>query len=297
MQRDDYPGSGEGVSVVVPAHNETEGISATLEELTEVLEGVGRPFQLLVVNDGSTDDTPDLAREAGAEVLSLPRNVGYGGALKAGIARARFDTIVIIDADGTYPAGSVPDLLSFSPDFEMVVGARTGDDVHIQTARRLPKWFLGKLAGYLAGQRIPDLNSGLRVVSRGLVQRFEHLLPSGFSFTTTLTLAALSSDIPVQYHPIDYRPRLGDSKIRPFHAFDFLMLILRTVVFFNPLKVFLPVGSILFMVGFGKSLWDLFLFGDFSDTVVMGFLGAVIVWSVGLLSDQIARVALSPRIR
>jgi len=178
----------------------------------------------------------------------------------------------------------------------MVVGARVGDNVHIPALRRLPKWFLGKLASYLAGERIPDINSGLRVVRRGLVHRFQHLLPSGFSFTTTITLAALSTDTLVHFHPIDYRPRLGSSKVRPFHAFEFLMLILRTVVFFNPLKVFLPLGGILFLVGFGKFVWDLFI-GDFSDTVVMGFLGAVIVWCVGLLSDQIARVALGARIK
>jgi hypothetical protein len=133
-------------------------------------------------------------------------------------------------------------------------------------------------------------------VHRRLVERFEHLLPSGFSFTTSITLAALCNDALVYYHPIDYRERTGTSKIRPSHAFDFLMLILRTVVFFNPLKVFLPAGAVLFLVGFAKFVWDLFV-GNFSETVVMGFLGAVIVWCVGLLSDQIARAGLGPRLR
>lgn len=150
------------------------------------------------------------------------------------------------------------------------------------------------MAEYLAGTRIPDLNSGLRVVRKDLVERFAHLLPSGFSFTTSITLAALCNDRLVHYHPIEYGTRLGTSKIRPFHAFEFLMLILRTVVFFNPLKVFLPLGAVLFLIGFAKLVWDLFI-GDFSDTVVMGFLGAVIVWSVGLLSDQISRIGLGSR--
>jgi hypothetical protein len=129
-----------------------------------------------------------------------------------------------------------------------------------------------------------------------MVERYEHLLPSGFSFTTSITLAALCNEALVHYEPIDYRPRLGGSKIRPFHAFDFLLLILRTVVFYNPLKVFLPLGATLFLIGFGKFVWDLFI-GDFSDTVVMGFLGAVVVWSVGLLSDQIAKASMGPRRR
>ncbi len=284
------------VSIVMPAYNEEQGISASVRDLRAVMDGLGGGYEFLVVDDGSTDGTAELARREGATVLSLPRRLGYGAALKAGIARATHDTILITDADNTYPAQAAPALLSFAPDYDMVVGARVGSQVHVPALRRPAKWLLARLAGYLAGQHIPDLNSGMRVVKRRLVERFDHLLPSGFSFTTSITLAALCSDALVHYHPIDYHPRLGESKVRAAHAFDFLLLILRTVVFFNPLKVFLPLGAILFLVGFGKFLWDLFI-GDFSDTVVMGFLGAVIVWCVGLLSDQIARVALGPRIR
>lgn len=287
----------EGVSVVIPAYNEEQGIGVSLRDVRAAMESQDLPWQLLVVDDGSTDRTAEFARAEGADVLRLPRNVGYGGALKAGIARATWNTIVITDADGTYPAEAIPALLERAGEFEMVVGARTGADVSIPAMRRPAKWFLGRLASYLAGQPIPDLNSGLRVIHRSLVERYEHLLPSGFSFTTTITLAALCNDGLVHYHPIDYRARIGVSKIRSGHAFDFLMLILRTVVFFNPLKVFLPIGAVLFLIGFGKFLWDLFMVGDFSDTVVMGFLGAVLVWCVGLLSDQIARVGLGPRVR
>lgn len=286
----------EGVTVVVPAFDEEAGIAVTLRELRSVLPGLGRPWQLLVVDDGSTDATAELARREGADVVRLPRNRGYGAALKAGIAKARYELVVITDADGTYPADAIPALLAQAPDFDMVVGARTGPSVNVPVTRRPAKWFLGRLASYLAGQEIPDLNSGLRVVHRRLVERYEHLLPSGFSFTTTITLAALCNEGLVHYHPIDYRPRLGASKIRPLHAFDFLMLILRTVVFFNPLKVFLPAGAVLFLIGFAKFVWDLFV-GNFSETVVMGFLGAVVVWCVGLLSDQIARTGLGPRAR
>ena len=292
-ERDERRESG-GVSIVMPAFDEEEGISFSVRDLRNVMDDLGKPYELVVVDDGSTDATAELAAREGARVISLPRNVGYGGALKAGIARAMYDTIVITDADGTYPADAVPALLEFAGDFDMVVGARIGDNVRIPAMRIPAKWVLARLASYLAGQPIPDLNSGLRVVRREMVERFEFLLPSGFSFTTSITLAALCNERLVHYHPIDYRARLGDSKIRPFHAFEFLMLILRTVVFFNPLKVFLPLGAILFLVGLGKFIWDLFI-GDFSDTVVMGFLGAVLVWSVGLLSDQISKTALGMR--
>ena len=280
-------------SVIIAVYN---GAATLARAIDSVLAQSHPVHELIVVDDGSTDATAELAREQGAEVVRLPQNRGYGAALKAGIARAGFDVVVFTDADGTYPAEAIPALLEHAADFDMVVGARTGASVHVPAARRPAKWFLGRLASYLAGQDIPDLNSGLRVVRRGVVERYAHLLPSGFSFTTTITLAVLVNDGLVHWHPIDYRPRLGASKIRPFHAFDFLMLILRTVVFFNPLKVFLPVGAVLFLIGFAKFVWDLFV-GNFSETVVMGFLGAVVVWCVGLLSDQIARTGLGPRVR
>ena len=282
----------EAISVVMPAYDEEDAIAASIRELVDVLDRADVEWELLVVDDGSRDATAEIAGAEGATVVRLPRNRGYGAALKAGIAHAKHDTIVITDADGTYPAAALPELLEHARDHDMVVGARLGADVNIPWMRRPAKWVLGKLAGYLAGQDIPDLNSGLRVIRRPLVERFEHLLPSGFSFTTTITLAALCNEALVHYHPIDYRVRQGQSKIRPVHAFDFLLLILRTVVYFNPLKVFLPLGGAFFVLGLAKFIYDLFV-GNFSETALLGFLGAAILWAVGLLSDQIARTGLA----
>jgi hypothetical protein len=146
------------------------------------------------------------------------------------------------------------------------------------------------LASYLAGRELPDINSGLRLMRRDLVERYRHLLPSGFSFTTTITLAATTNDYAVEYIPIDYHARLGESKIRPRHAYDFTLLILRVVCFFNPLKVFIPLGALLFTLGMLKFLYDLTR-DNLSETAVLGFLGALIVWAVGLLADQNARIA------
>jgi hypothetical protein len=156
--------------------------------------------------------------------------------------------------------------------------------------RRPAKWFLRKLASYLAGRSLPDLNSGLRLIRRDLVRRYEHLLPQGFSFTTTITLAAACNGHPVQYVPIDYRARLGQSKIRAWHAYDFTLLILRTIVFFNPLKVFIPLGTVLALGGLAKFVYDLTR-NNLSESAVLAFLGALIIWTVGLLADQNARIA------
>lgn len=283
------PIASKGVSIVIPAYDEEDAIAPTIRQTRAVMDAMGREYELIIVDDGSRDRTRERAEAEGAMVVPLPENRGYGAALKAGIHRARFDTIVITDADGTYPAEAIPRLLDEMGEYDMIVGARIGESVAIPMVRRPAKSFLRALASYLAGRPIPDLNSGLRVMRKRLILRFEHLLPSGFSFTTTITLAALCSDALVRYSPIDYHARIGDSKIRPRHAFDFLILILRTIVYFNPLKVFIPLGGVFFLGGLAKFVYDLTL-GNFSETALLGFLGAAILWAVGLLSDQIARV-------
>ena len=223
-------------------------------------------------------------------MIRHPRNRGYGAALKRGIAASKHGWILITHADGTYPAEAIPQLLARADDNDMVVGSRTGLNVAIPVERRPAKWFLRRLASYLAGQDLPDLNSGLRLMRKELVERYVHLLPSGFSFTTTITLACACNDHPVQYVPIDYHARLGESKIRPRHAYDFLLLILRTIVFFNPLKVFIPLGAVLALIGLVKFVYDVFR-GNLSESAIFGLLAALIVWAVGLLADQNARVA------
>jgi len=278
-------------TVVIPAFNEEAGIQPVIHSLREALDGYD--YQLLVVDDGSEDQTAKLAFEAGAEVLSQPVNRGYGASLKTGIRKASHDRIVIIDADGTYPVTAIPGLVAGLDEYEMVVGARVGANTNIPFVRRPAKWVLRQLASYLAGRRIPDLNSGLRAMRRDLVARYTHLLPSGFSFTTTITLAALCRDHLVKYETIDYHARVGQSKIRPYHAFEFLILILRTIVYFNPLKVFLPIGAVLVFTGLVKTVYDIWI-GDLSESAIFAFLAGGLVWVVGLLSDQISRMGMRP---
>jgi len=276
------------VSVVIPAYNEAGQVANEIRDVRDALDDTGWDYEIIVVDDGSTDDTAREAADAGARVLRHPRNLGYGAALKRGIGVARYDWVLITDADGTYPAAAIPELLERADEFEMVVGARTGESVHVPLSRRPAKWFLRRLAGYLAGMRLPDLNSGLRLMRADLVHAYEHLLPNGFSFTTTITLAAACNGHLVDYVPIDYRARVGQSKIRPRHAFDFTLLILRTIVFFNPLKVFIPLGAGLAVLGGLKFAYDVWI-GNLSESAVLAFLAALIVWVLGLLADQNAR--------
>ena len=280
------------VTVVIPAFNEADHVAEEIQAVRRALTGEEWRFEVIVVDDGSDDGTAERAASAGAHVLRHPRNLGYGAALKRGISAASYDWILITDADGTYPAESIPDLLAQAASADMVVGARTGRAVRVPLARRPAKWFLRMLASYLAGQKLPDLNSGLRLMRKSLVERYVHLLPSGFSFTTTITLAATCNDHLVSYVPINYRKRLGDSKIRPWHAYDFMLLILRTIVFFNPLKVFIPLGAVLALGGFAKFVYDIGR-NNLSESAVLAFLGAMIVWTVGLLADQNARIGMT----
>jgi glycosyltransferase involved in cell wall biosynthesis len=247
-----------------------------------------------VVDDGSTDGTAAEAEAHGVTVIRQPENLGYGAALKAGIAESDSEYVAIIDADGTYPADALPKLFDLVQTADMAVGARSMNDKSIKVVRRPAKMFLGALASYLVGRRIPDLNSGLRIMRRSVLNQFLHLLPSGFSFTTTITLSMMCTFHRVVFLPIACAPRVGSSKLRPKEFAAFIMLVLRTVVLFNPLKVFLPLGALLFAVGAVKFVFDLYLW-NLSETAVMAFLAAIVVWSVGLLADMIARLQLKPR--
>jgi len=286
--------NGVDVSIVIPAYNEEDAIATQIKSIQSVMNNTSWRYEIIVVNDGSTDNTAERANIPDVKLLNFTENRGYGASLKTGITTARADLIVIIDADGTYPSEAIPEMLARSDKYDMVVGSRVGENVNIPFNRRGAKWFLRLLASYLSGKHIPDLNSGLRVFKKSIVEQFYDILPPGFSFTTTITLALLCNEFLVYYHPINYFKRVGSSKIQPTHAYNFLLLILRTIVYFNPLKIFLPLGGALFVAGIGKLIYDITL-DNLSESAVMGILGAIIIWSHGLLADQNSRLRLNKR--
>lgn len=284
-----HTSSPQPATIIVPAHNEEAGIGPVLEQIQAVMTAANIPHQLLVVDDGSTDATVEAVHAVGVEVIRHPENRGYGAAVKAGIRHARHEIIVITDADGTYPNEEIPRLVELMADYDMVVGARTGEEVHIPLIRRPAKWFINTLANYLARAHIPDLNSGLRAFRKSIALRFFPILPTGFSFTTTITLAMLANGYSVKYIPIDYHRRVGKSKIRPIHdTLNFTLLVLRTITYYAPLRVFLPLSAFLLLVGIAVGLYSFFVLGRLMDvTTVLLVLAALQVAATGLLADMV----------
>jgi len=291
----DQPGREEGFTLIIPAYNEELGIAEVLEKLRGWLAPLkGRmPVQVIVVDDGSTDKTAEIL-EAFSDEITLLRhteNRGYGAALKTGIRSANHPWVLITDADGTYPNESIPELLEHRNTNHMVVGARTGTLRQIPLIRRPPKWVLRKLASFLSRTDIPDLNSGLRIMRKATVERFIHLLPNGFSFTTTITLALLSAAYPVKYVPINYMKRAGKSKIRPIaDTLNFLTLIIRTITYFEPLRVFIPLALLFILGAFAVGFGSYYGFGRFMDvTTVLLFVTGVQLMALGMVADVMSR--------
>ena len=289
----DHEGERPQLSVIIPAFNEEGAIGQTVERVRDCLAGAGISHEIIVVDDGSTDQTYARAQAAQATVVRSPNNGGYGRALKSGIAVGDSDLVAIIDADGTYPAGKLPEMVAMARYNEMVVGDRGLSMKGVPLARRPAKWILNSVAGLLAGHRITDLNSGLRVFRRPTLERFLYLLPNGFSFTTTITMCMLASGQRVSYLPITYGKRIGSSKIRATDFFRFMMLVFRLTVYFQPLRVFMPVAALLFAIGVLKGIYDIFL-DNLSETAVLGVLGGIMVWSLGMIADMISRMQLMP---
>jgi glycosyltransferase involved in cell wall biosynthesis len=276
------------VSVVIPAFNEEGAVQAVIAELQEVIRQQGMTPEIIVVDDGSKDATAKKAAEAGARVLRHRSNRGYGASLKTGIAAASSEYVVITDADGTYPARYIPEILQQLVRADMVVGARIGKSVKIPLVRKPAKKVLNWLANYMTGAKIPDLNSGLRAFRRDIVMQYFSILPDQFSFTTTITLAMLCDKYAVSYLPIDYLPRKGKSKIVPWDAGSFFILILRTVMLFRPLRVFFPIVVFFLLVGLGKMAIDLTHQPNISASAQLALMSALLILLIGMLGDAIA---------
>lgn len=296
------PAAGAGrldVTVVLPCFNEAEHVLAEVERISRAMDASGYRYELLAIDDASTDATPQLLEQALSSyprmrLMRFHRNGGSGTARRIGTRDARGDVVVWTDADLTYPNERIPELVRYletNPLVDQVVGARTSEEGTYKLLRVPAKWAIRKLAEFLSGTRIPDLNSGLRAFRREVSLPYLRLLPPGFSCVTTITLAFLSNQRDVHYVPIDYAKRSGTSK---FHflrdAYRYLLQVLRMVMYFNPLKVLMPVALFLIITGTAKLLYDLVVhdFGVAIDTLLMLMTGFLLA-AIALLADLIVR--------
>ena len=283
------------VTVVLPAYNEVGHIVAEVERICVALEASGRSYELLVIDDGSTDGTGDAVQGLpSVRLLRFDTNRGTGTARRIGTQEARGRYVAWTDADMTYPNERIPELVAHleASGAHQVVGARTSEEGTLRFLRVPAKWTIKRLAEYLTSTRIPDLNSGLRVFSRQEATPYLGLLPPGFSCVTTLTLAFLSNGLRVEYVPIDYAKRAGRSHFHPIKdAYRYLLQIIRMVMFFEPLKVFAPVALTLLLLGSGKLAYDL-ISSPFSIAIntILVLLTGLITFSIGLLADLIVRL-------
>lgn len=285
--------AGMSLSVVIPAYNEEGAVRRTVEEVRAAIEPLGIPHEIIVVDDGSADDTRAEAAASGATVDYNQVNSGYGATLKRGVKRAQHDYVAILDADGTYPAHYLPEMLALCREQDMVVGDRGAAMKNVPLIRKPAKWILNNLASFLAERRLNDLNSGLRVFRKSELIPFLPLLPQSFSFTTTITLCMSCNGKRMIYFPIEYQKRVGRSKIRPVDFINFIILVLRAIMLFNPLRIFIPTGLAFFGLGFAKLLYDITQM-NLSETAVFAFITAIMIWSLGLIADMISRLHLRP---
>lgn len=279
------------VSIVIPAYNESHAIA----EVIGVLRAAAAWREIIVVDDGSTDDTGDRAAAAGACVVRHPYNIGNGAAVKNGIRRATGEYILIVDADGQHPPEDALRLVEQLGTYDLVIGARSAE-TQATHARRAGNGLLNRLAGYLTGRDIPDLTSGFRAARASGLREFLHLLPNGFSTPTTTTLAFIKGGYSVTFEPIHARQRTGQSKIRLARdGAKFLMIIFKIITLFSPFRIFLPISAASLALGIGYGIWNVIVHARIPNGSVLLILFAVVVFLVGLVSEQISALRFEGR--
>lgn len=281
------------LSVVIPVYNEELAIAEVVSSLDENLKGINK--EIIVVDDGSFDKTGEILKELESSglirIFRHQANQGYGSALKTGINQASGRWILTIDGDGTYPSEKAREIFELGiKEKGMVVASRKGRVVE-PFYRKFFKWIIRLLVEWLSGINIDDLNSGMRLFPRDVAKRFFPLLPEKFSFSSTLSIIWLSEGLPIYYVPIDYKARLGRSKFMVQDALWLLILVFRTVIYFNPLKFFIPLSIFLLLLSLFIGFFSTFYFGKFMDvTTLVIFLSGIQLFAIGLLADLLIRL-------
>lgn len=279
------------VSVIIPAYREGKAIGAVVDSVQRVMDSIGKSHEIIVIDDGSDDETAVAAQNAGARVISHPYNIGNGAAIKTGIRNALGKQLIMMDGDGQHQPDDIPKLLEMLTRYDMAVGARTEDsESHLH--RNMANAFFNLFASYICKRRIHDLTSGFRAIKTNIARQFVSLLPNSFSYPTTITMAILRSGYSLVYVPIRTNRRVGKSKIKVIKdGSRFFLIIIKIATLFSPMRVFLPVSSLMFLTGVGYGLFRIFFMGGrYGPTSAMLITISLVVFMVGLVSEQIAQL-------
>jgi glycosyltransferase involved in cell wall biosynthesis len=281
------------ICVIIPVYNEVSSIGQVVRSVRSVLDGMPAEYQVTVVDDGSDDGTGEEAAGAGAIVLRRPYRNGNGAAVKHGIRQVDGDVIILMDGDGQHKAEDIPRLLEPMAEYEMVVGARSSGsetEFHRDAANSL----FNILASYIVGNHVEDLTSGFRAIDGRVAKKVAYLFPNGFSYPSTCTIALFRGGYSVKYIPVQTRYRSGNSKIRLVRdGLSFLLILLRIGTLFRPLRIFLPVTMVVFLPGLIIATYRLAIGRPWTIPVVISFTAALLLFAMGLISEQIALIRMS----
>tara|TARA_B100001559_G_scaffold315672_1_gene317944 strand:+ start:57 stop:920 length:864 start_codon:yes stop_codon:yes gene_type:complete len=283
----------KGLTIIVPVFNEEDSISSTFSKINDTLKKTDINYEIIAIDDGSDDSSFNLLREHDFIIVEKHKiNKGYGASIKTGLRLAKFDSICITDADGTYPNEKISELYDvyIEDKLDMLVASRTGENVSYPFIKKIPKFFIIKLANYITNYSIPDINSGLRIFDKALALKFFHLYPNGFSFTTTITLSLLCAEYKVDFYPIDYFARIGKSKIKPIKdTIGFFKLLLKMSMYFKPFKFFTPVIIVFALISIVVLIRDIFYLNDLTQSGIFFPVFTFLFFSIGLIADMIIK--------
>jgi len=279
------------LSVIVPVYNEEKIVNQVMNALQQELTKIPElEYEIIAINDNSTDQSGKLLEaNRGIKTINHSYNKGYGSSLKTGIKESKFDWILIIDADGTYPTNSISELLEYVPDYDMVIGARK---TYRPFYGKPAKWFLNKLASYLTESKVVDLNSGMRIFKKEIPLKFWKLFPERFSFSSTLTMTCLTNNYSLKNVKIDYLKRSGKSKLKPIKSFKkFSGLVVKLALYFRPLKIFIPLSLFLFVLGVAIFAYSAIFTDKILDATTAVFvISSVQILAIGMIADLIIKM-------
>ncbi|MDL1963505.1 MAG: glycosyltransferase family 2 protein [Deltaproteobacteria bacterium] len=279
------------ISIIIPAYREEKSIAIVVEKVRQVMDGLDRHYEIIVVDDGSDDETAKKAKDAGARVVSHPYNIGNGAAIKTGIRKAHGETLVMLDGDGQHAPEDIPELLEKLGHYDMVVGARSKAD-HASLGRTFGNTAYNWLASYVAKFRVEDLTSGFRAVKADIAHNLLYLLPNTYSYPTTLTLSVLRNGRTITYVPVKAKMRKsGKSGISIFKdGVRFFMIIIKICTLYSPFRIFLPVSFLTFLTGLFYYLYTFCMEGRFTNMSALLFTTSIVIFMIGLVSEQVCQI-------